>query len=166
MKKIFITLIFFLAIFVLGDISVFAQSDTTIVKADTIIMKSDITLSPSETYTTELNTTETTLSGTAKMLCARWDLSEYRENGKIQELPNYEIEFLPNGTYNAMEESDYDEGAWILSEDNSKIIFDADTEYREEWTIVSLGDKLIKVKFTSDGNKYEYMFGPYVEWKP
>lgn len=135
--------------------------DTTATKVDTTGITSEVIQVPVETVRKEIE-----LSETAKMLCARWDLSEYRENGKVQELPNYEIEFSPDGKYNALEEQDYDEGYWTMSEDNSKIIFDKGTQYQEEWTIVSVDAKTFKIKFTSDGKRYEYTFVPYVEWKP
>jgi len=51
-------------------------------------------------------------------------------------------------------------------EDNSKIIFDEGTQYQEEWAIVSADAKTFKIRFTSEGKKYEYTFVPYVEWKP
>lgn len=138
-----------------------SAQDTTIVGNDTTITT---TLYEFETPDSEAK--EIILSETGKMLCARWDLSEYRENGKVQELPNFEIEFFTNGKYNMLEEQDYIEGMWQLSEDNSKIIFDEGTEYSEEWTIVNTDAKAFKVKFSAEGKKYEYTFVPYVEWKP
>jgi len=155
------SIIFLVTLFLMSNYSVFAQVDTTIAGTDTTITTTLINTSPLETEKKEIN-----LSETAKKLCARWDLTEYKENGKAQELPNYEIEFLINGHYNAIEEEEYDEGTWIMNEDNSKIIFDAGTEYQEEWTILNIDAKMIKVKFTSEGKRYEYTFGPYVEYKP
>jgi len=148
-------------LFLFFHFTAFGQVDTTVTKVDTTGITSEVIPAPVETVKKEI-----VLSETASMLCARWDLSEYRENGKVQELPNYEIEFFPDGKYNAMEESDYDEGWWIMSEDNSKIIFDEGTQYQEEWTIVNADTKTFKIRFTSEGQKYEYTFVPYVEWKP
>jgi hypothetical protein len=159
--KVFITLISFFVISIFSCSFIYAQADTTATKVDTVTTTMEAAPILVVKEVKEIN-----LSETAKMLCARWDLSEYRENGKVQELPNYELEFFSDGKYNALEEQDYDEGYWTMSDDNSKIIFDEGTEYREEWTVVSVDAMMFKVRFTSEGKKYEYTFVPYVEWKP
>lgn len=154
------SIIYLITFFVFFNSIAFGQ-DTTIVGTDTTITITlyDFTAPDSEKK-------EIALSETGKILCARWDLSEYKENGRTDELPNFELEFFPDGTYNMLEEQDYMEGTWIMSEDNSKIIFDEGTEYSDEWTIVNVDAKMFKVKFTSEGKRYEYTFVPYVEWKP
>lgn len=95
----------------------------------------------------------------------KWEITEYKENGKIQELPNYEIEFFPDGTYSAIEEEEFDNGVWSLGENNGKLIFDENSINREEWSIVSMDAKKIVVKFTDEGKTYEYTFIPWVKRK-
>ncbi len=158
MVKAILIILLFLVFSASYNFSLKAQVETNSTKSDSTETTSEVSPTPVEK--------EIALSETAKILCVRWDLAEYRENGKVQELPNYEIEFFSNGKYNALEETDYDEGFWTLSNDNSKIIFDEGTKYQEEWNIISIDAKMFKVKFNSERIKYEYTFVPFVEWKP
>ena len=91
-----------------------------------------------------------------------WELKEFKENGKTQDLPEYLIEFKPDGTYYSIEEDEPDNGAWTLNDDNTKIIFDKDTQDEEVWTIISLEDSKLVVKFTNEGKNYQYTLLPAV----
>ena len=91
-----------------------------------------------------------------------WELKEFKENGKAQDLPEYLIEFKPDGTYYSIEEDEPDNGAWTLNDDNTKIIFDKDTQDEEVWTIISLEDSKLVVKFTNEGKNYQYTLLPAV----
>jgi hypothetical protein len=147
------SLIFFIVIFLACSFSVFAQTDSTAIQMDST------TGNPEQVITS----TKSVLTGNGIFIINRWEISEYKENGKIQELPNYEIEFFDDGTYTAIEEEEFDNGKWSLSEDNSLIIFDINTISQEEWIIESIDSVKIVVKLSDEGNMYEYTFVPWVK---
>jgi len=101
-------------------------------------------------------------SGTNSVLCRYWELKEYKENGKTQELPEFFIEFRSDGSYYSIEEDEPDSGVWTFSDDNSKIIFDINTEAEDEWVIVNLEENKLVVKFSSEGKNYQYTLLPAV----
>ena len=109
------------------------------------------------------NTTDSTTPGAKDILCKKWELKELKENGKTQDLPDFQIFFSEDGTYSLIEEDDTDNGVWAFSEDNSKVIFDKDTPDQDEWTIVTLEKEKLNFKLTEEGKKYEYIFIPYKE---
>jgi hypothetical protein len=151
MKSFLITYI--ILIFVFCNSSVYSQTDTSKVSADTTVAD--------ETPFIEIP--KPVLNETNSFIINKWEISEYKENGKVQELPNYEIEFFEDGSYAAIEEEEFDNGAWNLGENNSKIIFDENSPSREEWNIVSMDAKKIVVRFTDEGKTYEYTFIPWVK---
>jgi len=103
------------------------------------------------------------LNETNSFIINKWEINEYKENGKVQELPNYEIEFFEDGTYSAFEEEDIDNGTWNLGEGNAKLIFDDNTPNREEWNIIIFEPKKIVFKFSDEGKTYEYTFNHWVK---
>jgi hypothetical protein len=121
----------------------------------------DSTITDEEIKSTDIP--KPVLNETNSFIINKWEISEYKENGKVQDLPNYEIEFFEDGSYQAVEEEDFDNGAWNLGENNSQIIFDDNSPNREVWNIVSFDAKKIVVKFTSEGSTYEYTFIPWVK---
>lgn len=91
-----------------------------------------------------------------------WELREFKENEKVQVLPEFLIEFRQDGSYYSIEENEPDNGLWTLSNDNSKIIFDIDTPNRDEWTIISIEDSKLMIKFSNEGKNYQYTLLPAV----
>jgi hypothetical protein len=154
MLRAFFTVIFFLALFCFGGKALYAQEDST-------RMVVDSTITDEEIKSTDIP--KPVLNETNSFIINKWEISEYKENGKVQDLPNYEIEFFEDGSYQAVEEEDFDNGAWNLGENNSQIIFDDNSPNREVWNIVSFDAKKIVVKFTSEGSTYEYTFIPWVK---
>jgi hypothetical protein len=147
-------LIFVFAILIFSGSKIYAQEDST-------RMVVDSTLTDEEIKTSEI--TKPVLNETNSFIINKWEINEYKENGKVQELPNYEIEFFEDGTYSAIEEEDFDTGTWILGEGNSKLIFDDNTPNREEWNIISFDSKKIVFKFSDEGKTYEYTFNHWVK---
>jgi len=133
---------------------VFAQEDST-------RMVVDSTLTDEEIKTVEIP--KPVLNETNSFIINKWEINEYKENGKVQELPNYEIEFFEDGTYSAFEEEDIDNGTWNLGEGNAKLIFDDNTPNREEWNIIIFEPKKIVFKFSDEGKTYEYTFNHWVK---
>jgi hypothetical protein len=154
MLRAFFAVIFFLALFCFGGKALHAQEDST-------RMVVDSTITDEEIKSTDIP--KPVLNETNSFIINKWEISEYKENGKVQDLPNYEIEFFEDGSYQAVEEEDFDNGAWNLGENNSQIIFDDNSPNREVWNIVSFDAKKIVVKFTSEGSTYEYTFIPWVK---
>jgi len=154
MLRAFFAVIFFLALFCFGGKALYAQEDST-------RMVVDSTITDEEIKSTDIP--KPVLNETNSFIINKWEISEYKENGKVQDLPNYEIEFFEDGSYQAVEEEDFDNGAWNLGENNSQIIFDDNSPNREVWNIVSFDAKKIVVKFTSEGSTYEYTFIPWVK---
>lgn len=154
MKRTECVFIILLIIISMSYISVYAQKDTTYVISTDSSVVEPISL---------MNNSNLTLNKTKTFIINKWDLSEYKENGKVQELPNYEIEFFDDGTYTAIEEEEFDNGKWNLSEDNSLIIFDINTINQEEWIIESIDATRIVVKLSDGGRTYEYTFIPGVK---
>ena len=134
--------------------SAFAQEDST-------RMVVDSTITDEEIKSTDIP--KPALNESNSFIINKWEISEYKENGKVQDLPNYEIEFFEDGSYQAIEEEDFDNGAWNIGENNSAIIFDDNSPNSEVWNIVSFDAKKIVVKFTSGGSTYEYTFIPWVK---
>jgi hypothetical protein len=141
-------------IFLVCCFPVYAQEDSTRMVADS-------TINDEEIKTRDIP--KPVLNESNAFIINKWEISEYKENGKVQELPNYEIEFFEDGTYAAIEEEEFDNGAWNIGDNNSKIIFDDNTPNREEWNIVSMDAKKIVVRFTDEGKTYEYTFIPWVK---
>jgi hypothetical protein len=141
-------------IFLICCFPVYGQEDSTRMVADS-------TINDEEIKTRDIP--KPVLNETNAFIINKWEISEYKENGKVQELPNYEIEFFEDGSYAAIEEEEFDKGTWILGESNSKLIFDDNSPNREEWNIVSMDAKKIVVKFTDEGKTYEYTFIPWVK---
>lgn len=154
MLRVFYITIFILTLFCLSGKSLYAQEDST-------RMVVDSTLNDEETKPTGIP--KPVLNETNSFIINKWEITEYKENGKVQELPNYEIEFFEDGTYAAIEEEEFDNGVWNIGENNGKLIFDENSVNREEWNIVSMEAKKIVVKFTDEGKTYEYTFIPWVK---
>jgi hypothetical protein len=154
MVRAFYITIFILALFCLSSKALFAQEDST-------RMVVDSTLNDEEIRTTDIP--KPVLNESNSFIINKWEITEYKENGKVQELPNYEIEFFEDGTYAAIEEEEFDNGVWNIGENNGKLIFDENSVNREEWNIVSMEAKKIVVKFTDEGKTYEYTFIPWVK---
>lgn len=164
--KRYLTTYVILLLFLSSSI-VLSQTDTNVVKTDTTIVNTDTTITNIETESVDesapVDVPRPVLNETNSFILNKWELSEYRENGKIEELPDYVIELFEDGTYSAIEEEDIDYGTWNLGENNSSIIFDDNTQNREVWNIVSLEPKKIMVRFMSEGKAYEYTFIPWVK---
>ena len=133
---------------------IYAQEDSTRMVVDSTITDEEIKSN---------DIPKPVLNEANSFIINRWELSEYRENGKIQELPDYVIEFFDDGTYSAIEEEEYDNGIWNLGENNSKIIFDDNSPNREEWNITGMDAKKIVFRFADGGKTYEYIFIPWVK---
>lgn len=101
-------------------------------------------------------------SGIKSKLYRYWELREYKENGKAQDLPEFLIEFKSDGNYYSIEEDEPDTGTWVISDDETKIIFDKDTENEDVWNIISLEDSKLVVKFSNEGRSYQYTLLPAV----
>lgn len=153
MLKALKSLVLVSAIILSGNLSVSAQTEITSSKTECNKYSFGITSIMPVTILTDSNS----------FIINKWEMSEYKENGKVQELPNYEIEFFEDGTYSAVEEDDFDEGMWNIDEGNTKFIFDDSSPYREEWNILSMDAKKIIFKFTDGGKTYEYTFVPWVK---
>jgi hypothetical protein len=96
-------------------------------------------------------------------LCREWVLKEYYENGKIQDLYDYEIELKKNGTYKEEDEGESGKGTWELNENSTSVIFDKGTLDQDEWIIVSIdADKLV-VKFSDEDKNYKFLLVPNKE---
>lgn len=132
----------------------FAQTDSTyVIGSDSTVVK------PEQTKVFPVPI----LNESNSFILNKWEINEYKENGKVQELPNYEIEFFEDGTYTAIEEEEFDNGTWNLSPENSKLIFDDNTPNREEWNIISFDANKIVFRFTDEGKTYEYTFNHWVK---
>lgn len=143
-------------------ISLFAESKALTSMDSTYVINTDSSVvEPVQMYVPKVPV----LNETNEFIINKWEITEYKENGKVQELPNYEIEFFSDGTYSAIEEEEFDNGVWSLGENNGKLIFDENSINREEWSIVSMDAKNIVVKFTDEGKTYEYTFIPWVKRK-
>lgn len=96
-------------------------------------------------------------------LCKEWVLTEYYENGKIQDIYDYEIEFKKNGKYKEEDDGEAGKGTWELNENSTSFVFDKNTLDQDEWIIVSFTpDKLI-VKFSDEDKNYKFVLVPYKE---
>lgn len=96
-------------------------------------------------------------------LCKEWVLKEYYENGKIQDIYDYEIEFKKNGTYKEEEEGEAGKGTWELNENSTSIIFDKNTLDQDEWIIVGFDADKLTVKFTDEEKNFKFILAPYKE---
>jgi len=97
---------------------------------------------------------------TKEALCKNWVLKEYKENGKNQELYEYEIEFFANGKYVEEEEGELDKGVWELNENKTVIVFDKNTLDQDEFLIVSFEPKKMVVKLFDETNYYQFILVP------
>lgn len=96
-------------------------------------------------------------------ICKVWVLNEYYENGKKQDLYDYEIEFRQNGTYKETEEGEADKGSWEFNENLTSFVFDKNSLDQDEWIIVSFdADKLV-VKFSDEDKNYKFVLIPFKE---
>lgn len=146
--------IFIFAISLFIGSKAFASMDSTyVISSDSSVVE------PVQMYVSRVPV----LNESNAFIINKWEITEYKENGKVQELPNYEIEFFADGTYSAIEEEEFDNGVWSIGENNGKLIFDENSVNKEEWNIVSLDAKKIVVKFTDEGKTYEYTFIPWVK---
>ena len=154
MVRALFTFIFAISLFT-GSIAFASMDSTYVISTDSSVVE------PVQMYVHKVPV----LNETNSFIINKWEITEYKENGKVQELPNYEIEFFSDGTYAAIEEEEFDNGVWSLGENNGKLIFDENSINREEWSIVSMDAKKIVVKFTDEGKTYEYTFIPWVKRK-
>lgn len=100
---------------------------------------------------------------TKEALCKNWVLKEYKENGKVQPLFEYEIEFFANGKYVETEEDETDKGTWKFNENKTAILFDVGTLDEDEFYIVSFDPEKMVVKLLDDDNFYHFMLVPEKE---
>jgi len=96
-------------------------------------------------------------------LCKEWILTDYYENGKIQDIYEYEIEFKKNGTYKEEDDGETGKGTWELNENSTSLIFDKNTLDQDEWIIVSFSPDKLVVKFSDDDKNYKFVLVPYKE---
>jgi hypothetical protein len=94
-------------------------------------------------------------------LLKSWVLKEYKENGKTQELYDYEIEFFANGKYVETEDEETSKGLWELN-DNS-IMFDKNSLDQDEWLIVSFEPEKLIIKFSDEDKNYQFLMVPLKE---
>ncbi|MDD5362322.1 MAG: hypothetical protein PHN88_09330 [Ignavibacteria bacterium] len=101
-----------------------------------------------------------------EILCTKWMLSEYTENGVKTDSPVIYIMFKNSGQYIYKEESDFtnensdtDIGVWILT-DKNEIVFDKGTDDEEIWNIVSIDASKLVVKYTEDNTIVQGVFIP------
>jgi len=92
------------------------------------------------------------------MLCIKWKISDYKENGEKADMPEVYIEFKSDGKY-VYKEEDTEEGIWEVSDDKT-IIFDKGTDDEEKWDVNSLETQKLNVKYTEDKTEYECSFVP------
>ena len=102
---------------------------------------------------------------TKENLIKMWVLKEYKENGKIQDLYEYEIELRLNGSYSETEEDETTKGTWELNENNTSIVFDKNTLDQDEWLIVNLEPEKLTVKFSDEDKNYQFILIPSKEKK-
>jgi len=100
---------------------------------------------------------------TKETICKEWVLKEYYENGKIQDIYDYEIEFKKNGTYKEEEEGEAGKGTWEFNENFTSIIFDKNSLDQDEWIIVSFDTDKLTVKFTDEEKNFKFILAPYKE---
>jgi hypothetical protein len=93
-------------------------------------------------------------------LCKNWVLKEYKENGKAQNLYEYEIEFFTNGKYVETEEGETEKGVWEFNENNTAIVFDKSTLDQDEWIIEILEAGKFSVKFSDEDKNYRFIMIP------
>ena len=93
-------------------------------------------------------------------LCKVWTLKDFKENGKSQDLYEYEIEFKLNGSYKESEEGDTEKGAWEMNEAGTAIIFDKNTLDQDEWLIVSMDAEKLIIKFSDDDKVCQFILVP------
>jgi len=102
-----------------------------------------------------------------EIICRKWALSEYRENGETAKSPAIYLIFKNDGSYKYKEkedfsgkdsDSDVDEGVWIITEKN-EIIFDKGTDDEEIWTIILLEAQKLVVKYKEKDLNVQCTFG-------
>ena len=94
-------------------------------------------------------------------LLKSWVLKDYKENGKTQDLYEYEIEFFANGKYVETEEEETSKGIWELN-DNS-IVFDKNSLDQDEWLIVNFEPGKLIIKFSDEDKNYQFVLEPSKE---
>ncbi|MBI5402085.1 MAG: lipocalin family protein [Ignavibacteriae bacterium] len=94
-------------------------------------------------------------------LCREWVLTEYYENGKIQDIYDYEIEFKKNGKYKEEDDGEAGKGTWELNENSTSFIFDKNTLDQDEWIIESFSPDKLVVKFSDEDKNYKFVLVPY-----
>jgi len=93
-------------------------------------------------------------------LCKTWNLKELTENGKSQDLYEYQIVFNADGTYSETEEGDIEKGIWELNDNSTSIIFDKNTPDQDEWVIVNFDNEKLIVKFTDEDKNFQFTLIP------
>lgn len=94
-------------------------------------------------------------------LLKTWVLKDYKENGKTQDLYEYEIEFFANGKYVETEEEETSKGIWELN-DNS-IVFDKNSLDQDEWLIVNFEPGKLIIKFLDVDRNCQFVLEPSKE---
>jgi hypothetical protein len=94
-------------------------------------------------------------------LLKTWVLKDYKENGKSQDLYEYEIEFFANGKYVETEEEETSKGIWELND--KSIVFDKNSLDMDEWIIESFDAEKLVVKFSDEEKNYQFVLVPLKE---
>ena len=105
-------------------------------------------------------TKDSTAAFSKENLCKVWVLKDFKEDGKAQDLYDYEIEFKSNGVYKETEEGDTEKGVWELNDSGSSIIFDKGTLDQDEWLIVNLNSDKLIVKFSNEDKNCQFILVP------
>jgi hypothetical protein len=96
-------------------------------------------------------------------VCKVWVLKEFYENGKKQDLYDYEIEFRQNGTYKETEEGETEKGIWEFNEGLTSFVFDKNTLDQDEWIIVTYETEKLIVKYSDEDKNYKFVLIPFKE---
>lgn len=106
---------------------------------------------------------DSVITVTKENLVKMWVLKEWKENGKVQNMYDYEIEFFANGKYVETEEGETEKGKWEFNENKTSIVFDINTLDQDEWLIVNFEPEKLVVKFSDDDKSYQFTLIPLKE---
>lgn len=106
---------------------------------------------------TYANTLDSTITISKESICKNWVLKEYKENGKLQALYDYEIEFFSNGKYVETDDGETNKGVWKLNANMTKIIFDAGTLDEDEFIIINFEPKKMVVEYIDEDKIFHFI---------
>jgi hypothetical protein len=94
-------------------------------------------------------------------LSKKWKLIEKKASGEVVlPTPDWTMEFINDGTYFFIQSNNTETGLWDISEDRINIILTKPDKSQEQWQIIEVSDKALKVRYYV-WNDEEYSYNPY-----